>query len=548
MTQVMEQPNPYLSDFERLERQPAAPALQRLRKAAIARFAELGFPGPRDEGGASRRWPRWCRRRSAWRRRTESRPRSAAFLAGRRDRVRTGRSAEEIPAARRAAPGRHADFKRNAFAALNTAFLRDGAFVHVPANCAVEAPIHLSPLSPRSTARRRYVWHRRALVVLGRNARATVIEDFSGPPTTYFTNAVTEIVVGENAELDHYKVQEEGPEAYHMAVTQVQLGRAARFASHAFTLGGPGRATRSTPSSPARAANAPSTASTAATAAGSSTTTRSSTTPCRAAPAMSCTRASSTARARRLQRQDLRPPGRPEDRRQADEQDAFAVRRGDHQRQAAAGDLRRRREMHARRHGRPARRRGGLLPPVARRRTARGARLLIYAFANDVVGRVKVESLRARLEDGGPVGGHGTERGEVMSIPAIPDVLPERPAVRRPRPVFNVQRVREDFPILRQKVRGKPWSTSTTPRPRRSRGRFWTRCSTTTPPTTPTSTAPSTCSASAPPRNTRTRASRCRASSARPTARDHLRARDHRGHQFVAQTYGRKKYAEATKC
>ncbi len=49
MTQVMEPTNQYLSDFERLEKQPAVPALQRLRKAAIARFAELGFPGPRDE-------------------------------------------------------------------------------------------------------------------------------------------------------------------------------------------------------------------------------------------------------------------------------------------------------------------------------------------------------------------------------------------------------------------------------------------------------------------------------------------------------------------
>ena len=65
-----------------------------------------------------------------------------------------------------------------------------------------------------------------------------MVESFGGSPATYFTNAVTEIVVGDNADLDHYKVQEEGPEAYHMAITQVQLGRAARFSSHAFTLGG----------------------------------------------------------------------------------------------------------------------------------------------------------------------------------------------------------------------------------------------------------------------------------------------------------------------
>ena len=66
--------------------------------------------------------------------------------------------------------------------------------------------------------------------------------------------------------------------------------------------------------------------------------------------------------ARRLQRQDHRPPGRAEDRRQADEPDAAPVRRRHHQHQAAARDLRRRRQVHARRDDRPARRRGDLLP------------------------------------------------------------------------------------------------------------------------------------------------------------------------------------------
>ena len=49
MTEVMEQTNHYLSDFERFEKDRATPAVQRLRKSALARFAELGFPGPRDE-------------------------------------------------------------------------------------------------------------------------------------------------------------------------------------------------------------------------------------------------------------------------------------------------------------------------------------------------------------------------------------------------------------------------------------------------------------------------------------------------------------------
>ena len=75
-----------------------------------------------------------------------------------------------------------------------------------------------------------------------------------------------------------------------------------------------------------------------------------------------------------LQRQDHRPPGRAEDRRQADQPGAAAVRRRDHQHQAAARDLRRRREVHARRDDRPARRRRALLPARARPDLRRGAR------------------------------------------------------------------------------------------------------------------------------------------------------------------------------
>jgi Fe-S cluster assembly protein SufD len=55
---------------------------------------------------------------------------------------------------------------------------------------------------------------------------------------TYFTNAVTEIVVGAGAIVDHYKVQREGDWAFHQATMQVQIGRAANFASHAVTQGG----------------------------------------------------------------------------------------------------------------------------------------------------------------------------------------------------------------------------------------------------------------------------------------------------------------------
>jgi Fe-S cluster assembly protein SufD len=235
----MEQTNHYLSDFEGLERQPAAPALQRLRKTAISRFAELGFPGPRDEEW--RFTPLAPLVQTAFRLPPADAPIQLAVSRPLPDGVIVCSLAEALqqyPQLVEPHLARHADFKRNAFAALNTAFLRDGLFVYVPPRCVVEEPIFLESLVAAHDDNVPYAWHRRCLIVLGANAQATIVESFQGlPGVNYLTNAVTEIVVGENASLDHYKTQDEGDAAVHMALTQVQLGRAARFASHAFTLG-----------------------------------------------------------------------------------------------------------------------------------------------------------------------------------------------------------------------------------------------------------------------------------------------------------------------
>jgi len=269
VAEVMEQTNPYLLDFEWFEKETAAttgPALHRLRNAAVARFAELGFPGPRDEEW--RFTPAAPLASTPYSLPSPDSPKSATYhllhqgegpgatLLGANAHkplllvsdnplakgVLVGSLAEalkEHPEFVERHLGRYADYKRHAFVALNTAFLRDGLFVYVPPGCIVEEPIHLDTLVSAFKGGTPYVWHRRCLIVLGADAKATIAETFARKPgNTYFTNAVTEIVVGDNAELDHYKVQEEGDAAGHLAVTQVQVGRAARFASHAVTLGG----------------------------------------------------------------------------------------------------------------------------------------------------------------------------------------------------------------------------------------------------------------------------------------------------------------------
>ena len=79
----------------------------------------------------------------------------------------------------------------------------------------------------------------RALVVTGERAQCRLVETYYGTTgATYFTNGVTEVFCGEGSIVDHYKVQQESLEAYHVASMHVHASRAATFSSHSFSLGG----------------------------------------------------------------------------------------------------------------------------------------------------------------------------------------------------------------------------------------------------------------------------------------------------------------------
>jgi Fe-S cluster assembly protein SufD len=133
--------------------------------------------------------------------------------------------------------GQLADFTSRSFAALNTAFVQDGAFVHVPDGLALDTPIHIIFVSGADGAT--VMTHPRTLIVAGAGSQARIIESYIGAPgETYFNNAVSEVFVGENASVDHYKVQEESLDAFHIASLHAHTSRSSRFSSHAFTLGG----------------------------------------------------------------------------------------------------------------------------------------------------------------------------------------------------------------------------------------------------------------------------------------------------------------------
>lgn len=124
-----------------------------------------------------------------------------------------------------------------AFTALNTAFMRDGALVHLGRGAALEKPVHLLYLTHAGPGE--VVTHPRTLIVAEELGQATVIETFAGTDSSsYFTNAVTEVSLAANAVVDHYRLQEEGAAAYHVSTLQARLERDAVFSTQAFLFGG----------------------------------------------------------------------------------------------------------------------------------------------------------------------------------------------------------------------------------------------------------------------------------------------------------------------
>jgi Fe-S cluster assembly protein SufD len=125
----------------------------------------------------------------------------------------------------------------NAFAAINAAFLEDGAFVRLPARTAVERPIHLIFLSEPVFGPT--LSHPRNLVIAEPGSQAAVVETFIGTAgELYFTNAVTEVVLGEGAVLDFSRLERESDAAFHISTIAVSQGRDSHFTSHSISLGG----------------------------------------------------------------------------------------------------------------------------------------------------------------------------------------------------------------------------------------------------------------------------------------------------------------------
>lgn len=125
------------------------------------------------------------------------------------------------------------DFKKNGFTALNTAFIGEGVFIHLPKNAKIDAPIQLLFTTDEGN-----VSFPRVLVVAEAFAEATIIETYRrGGETKYLTNGVTEVSIADEAKVKHYRVQRESHNAFHIGTTGTDIGRGSVYDATNINLG-----------------------------------------------------------------------------------------------------------------------------------------------------------------------------------------------------------------------------------------------------------------------------------------------------------------------
>jgi Fe-S cluster assembly protein SufD len=264
---AMKETEPHQRQFEWFEEHARKPAwVFPLRKAGMARFAELGFPSLKDED--------WRFTNPAPIAKLPFKPvfESSSggvpsktldqFAFGQLDAIRltfinghfnrelssTAYPQEGVKIKSLAAAlaedadllekhlGRYAQEAGNSFSALNTAFFQDGGFVYLSPGKVVERPILLTFIT--TAAQTGATISPRNLIVAERNSRASVIESYvSTVDSAYFTNAVTELVVDERASLEHCKFQNESLSAFHLAAIHARLGRDSRLLAHSIATG-----------------------------------------------------------------------------------------------------------------------------------------------------------------------------------------------------------------------------------------------------------------------------------------------------------------------
>lgn len=154
-----------------------------------------------------------------------------------------GGNLAQLPAAYQAQIQDHLAQQHNSgevFTALNTAGFSDVAVVWVAKNQVIEQPIHLLFIS--TVGESSVITQPRCLVVAETSSALTLVEEYTtmgsdAPPNPYWTNAVTEIWLKDNAQVNHSRIQREHPQAFHIGKTAIAQARNSRYTCNAISLG-----------------------------------------------------------------------------------------------------------------------------------------------------------------------------------------------------------------------------------------------------------------------------------------------------------------------
>ena len=264
VTELVKSENTYQAAFREVrELSPASPWLELVRSSAMDRFEQLGFPSVREEEWKYTNLATLAKEsfvpvtsaiqlqigdvsRFAY---PETRGAHLVVVDGfLRDDLSETTALEHVVAtdlfsavadARynkliRKYLARNAGYHNNGLTALNTAFLQSGVFVCIPKNVKLEKPLQITFIGGTANSAN----FPRVLVVAEENSSATLIENFvSIGEQRYFSNAIAEIVLRDGAQLEHYRLQRDSKKAFHVSTTSAELGRASRYNTTSINLG-----------------------------------------------------------------------------------------------------------------------------------------------------------------------------------------------------------------------------------------------------------------------------------------------------------------------
>jgi len=265
----MQDTNSYLEGFSHFEKD--APGidlswLRSLRRDAISRFCELGFPTVRDEdwrftniAPIARTQFQLSRNGQSYITREEVEGFTPKGFSGIQLVFVNGRYLHELSSLNSLPKGlkigslasalneeddligdhlsRYADYQKDAFLSLNTAFMEDGAIVYIEKGAVLEEPIHLLYITTGDDSPT--ILNPRNLIIAGDNSQATILEHYvSLNDNVYLSNAVTEATVGSNSVLNHCMIERESKRAFKISTLRVQQGRSSNVTSNSVLLGG----------------------------------------------------------------------------------------------------------------------------------------------------------------------------------------------------------------------------------------------------------------------------------------------------------------------